>query len=86
MIHSRKAVADEVELQLLLATAPRSMASVFEAAAAVLCLSPEAVRSAVQPLGWCCQAGENLGVSVCDECGEISAGYSAAMGVGEVVA
>ena len=38
------------------------------AAAAELCLPIEAVHEATQPLGHCCERGENLGVGVCDEC------------------
>lgn len=30
--------------------------------------------------GWCCERGEALGQQVCEECAEISAAYSAAMG------
>lgn len=58
-----------------------SIDSAIAAAARALCLPVEAVRDAMQPAGWCCERGENLGVSVCEECAEISAGYSAAMGV-----
>jgi hypothetical protein len=29
--------------------------------------------------GWCCEKGQAAGAPVCDECAEISAGYSAAM-------
>ena len=45
-----------------------SINSAMAAAAQALCLPIEAVHAAMQPEGWCCERGENLGVAMCDEC------------------
>lgn len=43
-------------------------------------LGQDAARRIVQALsGWCCPAGEALGVAICPECAQASAAYSAAM-------
>ena len=47
-----------------------SIEAAIERTAKDLCLPVEAVRDAMQPNGHCCQKGENLGVSVCEDCAE----------------
>lgn len=57
------------------------MESAIAAAAAALSIPVEAVRDVMQPPAWCCERGESLGISICNECAETSAAYSSAMGV-----
>lgn len=68
-IITREKVRQAVERAMLLA--PGSVEEAKRAAAQALCLPVEAVHDALQPPGHCCPAGENLGVPVCEECGEL---------------
>lgn len=80
MIVTRKAVHEAVE-RALDGACYGDIQAAREAAAAELCLPIEAVRDAMQPVGYCCAAGENLGVSVCDDCAEECARFQALLGV-----
>ncbi len=79
MIVTRKAVHEAVE-RALDGACYGDIQAAREAAAAELCLPIEAVREAMQPVGHCCAAGENLGVSVCDECAEECAQWQGCLG------
>lgn len=57
------------------------METAIAVAAVALSIPVEAVREVMQPPGWCCERGESLGISICNECAETSAAYSSAMGV-----
>lgn len=51
-----------------------SLTNAMAHAAQALCTTVEAVHRALQPADfWCCEQGENLGVTVCDDCAEFDA-------------
>lgn len=81
MITTRERVAAAVE-RALDGACYGSIERAKEAAAAELCLPLEAVHQALQPLGHCCEMGENLGVGVCDDCAAWQDGLLDAWGLG----